>query len=301
MYYSPMRLSVLDLVPVPAGGDSRTAMRNMLELARETEALGYTRYWIAEHHGSPRLGASAPEVLIAAVAAATSTMRVGSGAVLLPYYSPVKVAEVFSTLNALYPGRIDLGLGRGRGASEAHAAALGRAYAEYSDRLIDLLAFLTGGYPEDHPYASVEVHPVCDDLPDTWLLGSTVESASLAAEMGLPFAFALFVRHEDTATALRTYREQFAEDAMTPSPQTIIAVEVTCAATDRLAASLSVESGDEALPASAEQMTGSPKRLGKLLRSLVAETGADEVMISTLIDDHAARLRSYRLLARELL
>ena len=233
----PVKLSVVDQSPVSAGSTPADALRNTIELARLADRLGYHRYWIAEHHAIPALASPAPEILIDRVAAETSTIRVGSGAVLLPHYSPLKVAETFRVLHALYPDRIDLGIGRAPGGTPLDSYALRRERDrqppgdDFPKLLIELLAFLHDGFPPDHPFHRIVVSPAMPGAPDVWLLGSSLWSASAAAQLGLPYAFAHFIDQLPTRPALEHYRSHF-----TPSngsqPQTILALGVICADRD---------------------------------------------------------------------
>src|SRR6202030_2197728 len=194
-----MNLSIIDQCPVPAGFTTADAFRNTIELARLADRLGYERYWIAEHHATGAFASPAPEVLIARVGAETSHIRVGSGGVMLPHYSPMKVAETFRVLHALYPGRIDLGIGRAPGGSgiEAHALRrdLGRQAAvdDFPEKLAELLAFLERKFPANHPFGNITIAPDMRGAPPVWLLGSSAWSASAAAQFGLPYAFAHFI------------------------------------------------------------------------------------------------------------
>ncbi|MCC7365125.1 MAG: MsnO8 family LLM class oxidoreductase [Dehalococcoidia bacterium] len=299
-----MRLSVLDLVPIPSGSTAEQAFRNMLELAQLVERLGYGRFWVAEHHGGERFAASAPEVLIPAVAAVTARIRVGSGAVLTRYHSPLKVAELFCTLSALYPGRVDLGVGRGRGATAGHAEALlpWREPAESATFLLELLGFLTGSFPEGHPYAGIHVAPAPAELPDPWILGTSAWSAERAAELGLPLAYSVFLAHDDPKAAFETYKRNYNREGVFPEPYAIIAVDAVCGDSTEQARELAFEPGDEpGIAGWSGPVLGTPAGVAEELRALAERLGADEVMVSTLIDDHAARLRSYELLAAELL
>lgn len=249
---SPVRLSIIDQSPVPSGSTPAEALRNTIDLARRADALGYARYWIAEHHATPGFASPAPEVLIARVAAETSGIRVGSGGVLLPHYSPLKVTEAFRVLHALYPGRIDLGIGRAPGSAPLEAYALRRdrdsVYAErggrrewvddFPEQLVELLAFLRRGFPAGHPFARILVTPDMPGGPEVWLLGSSPWSAHAAAELSLPYAFAHFINPEPTREAIEYYRTHAAEGTR----RTILAVGAVCAATEaeatRLAASV---------------------------------------------------------------
>ena len=194
-----MKLSIIDQCPVPAGFTTADAFRNTIELARLADRLGYERYWIAEHHATGAFASPAPEVLIARVGAETSHIRVGSGGVMLPHYSPMKVAESFRVLHALYPGRIDLGIGRAPGGSPLDSFALRRdrnsqqTEDDFPKQLLELIAFLHGGFRPDHAFSRIELSPAMPGAPEVWLLGSSMWSAAAAAQLGLPYAFAHFI------------------------------------------------------------------------------------------------------------
>lgn len=323
------RLSVLDLSPVPAGFSSRQALLNTLDLAPWAESLGYTRYWLAEHHNTGLLACSSPEILISQVGAVTSKMRIGSGGVMLPNHAPLKVAENFRTLGALFPGRVDLGLGRAPGTDPRTAAALreSRNAANFPQELEELIAYL-----EDEPGAGRTVHamPLGVAMPPLWLLGSSDFSARLAAQRGLGFAFAHHINQPLAAAALRFYRDNFQPSVYEESPRAIIAVSAICAETDDAAQELAGPANlmwlrfqrggfHEALPSVEEaraypysdierdfllnskgrMFVGSPATIRAQLQELAAEAGVDEIMITSLIHDHAARKRSYELLAKE--
>ncbi|HTI34678.1 MAG TPA: MsnO8 family LLM class oxidoreductase, partial [Miltoncostaea sp.] len=193
-----MRLGVLDQSPVSEGSSGADALRETVALAQLTERLGYRRYWVAEHHGGPLLAGASPEALIPAIASATSDLRVGSGGVMLPHYSPLKVAETFSILAGLFPGRIDLGIGRAAGTDPATTWALQRdrtqaAPDDFPQQLAELVAYLRDEMPADHPFARHAALPGLPELPELWMLGSSMQSALWAAELGLPYAFADFI------------------------------------------------------------------------------------------------------------
>ena len=246
MRHTSLRLSVLDQSPIAQGTTGAAALRNSVDLARLAERLGYARYWVAEHHGSPGLAGASPEVLIGAIAAATSRLRVGTGGVMLPHYSPLKVAEVFSALSGLHPGRIDLGLGRAFGTDATTALALQRDRRERSpddfpQQLVELLAYFGGGFPEGHAFARLGATlPGRPELPEAWLLGSSAQSGIWAAELGLPYAFADFINPVGAEIA-RRYRASFVPSEAEAAPRVIVCVWALCAETDaeaeRLAAS----------------------------------------------------------------
>ncbi len=207
-------LSVLDLAPVPEGGSAAGALRATTDLAQQAERLGYHRFWVAEHHNMPGIASSAPPVLIGHIADATTTMRVGSGGVMLPNHVSLVVAEQFGMLEALHPGRIDLGIGRAPGTDQVTAAALRRSPEalsadDFPDQLMDLLGWFTGRWPENHPFARITAVPGHGNLPAMWLLGSSGYSAQLAGLLGLPFAFAHHFSAANTLPALALYREHF--------------------------------------------------------------------------------------------
>jgi len=252
--HSPL-LSVLDQSPIVAGGTAAQALTNTVDLARRCEALGYHRYWVAEHHNTRSFAGSAPEVLIARLAAEARSMRIGSGGVMMPHYAPLKVAETFRLLEALYPGRIDLGLGRAAGADPRTTAALmpgPKAYPpEVFPQQVELLRqFLedatglegdAGGFPLDHPYRGIHAAPTGPGIPDMWLLGSGGDSAMHAAVFGLNYCYAHFINPDAAADAFATYRRHFKPSRNLKAPRTAMAVSVMAAETTqdahRLAAS----------------------------------------------------------------
>ena len=326
-----VKLSVLDLAPVVDGSDAATALRNSVELVRLAERLGYHRYWVAEHHNMPGIASSSPPVLIGHLASATERIRVGSGGVMLPNHPPLVVAEQFGMLAALHPDRIDLGLGRAPGTDQRTAHALRRdaspAADEFPRQLGELIAFLAGDFPDDHPYAGISAVPHAATRPPIWLLGSSGYSAQLAGQLGMPFSFAHHFAGENTVPALELYRSSFRPSAELAEPYAMIGVAVYCADTaaeaERMAASQALSfvrlrygrpgplpSPDEALSypyteldralvaqRSRYNVTGDPKSVGDQLAELVARTGAQELMVTTMVYDHAARLRSYELVA----
>jgi luciferase family oxidoreductase group 1 len=326
-----MRLSVLDQSPVPEGLTGADALHNTLDLARLTERLGYHRYWLAEHHGGPMLAGAAPEVMIGAVAAATSAIRVGSGGVMLPHYSPFKVAEVFSILAALYPGRIDLGLGRASGTDPLTTFALQRdrrqaSPDDFPQQLAELLAYLDGTLPEDHPFARLAGVLPGPDRPEPWLLGSSPQSAIWAAQLDLPYAFADFINPNGSEIA-GLYRSRLATEHPGAPPRTAVAVWALAAESDeeaqRLAASsrmtlrllregqlIPVPPPEKALHWLEENrrpttgslpgrraVIGTPEKVRAGLEEVAEQYGADEVIVVTITYDHGARRRSYELIA----
>ena len=324
----PLSLSVLDLVPITAGGTATEALRRTVDLARLADRLGYARLWFAEHHGMPSIASSAPEVVITHVAGATERIRVGSGGVMLPNHAPLLVAERFHTLEALFPGRIDLGLGRAPGTDPTHIRALRSFDAEqFPHQLAELVTLSRGAFPADHPFHGVTVTPGGVDLPPIWLLGSSGASAQFAGTNGLGYAFASHFSPTPAEPALRAYREAFAPSEAFPEPHAILAAAVVCAATDaearRLASTMElawarIRTGRfEALPSPEEALAhdyspaeqhavglyrqlsvvGSPETVRAELTRRAEAAGADEVMITTNVFDPAARLRSFELVA----
>ena len=233
-----IKLSVLDQSPVSDGYTPADALRNTIELARLADRLGYERYWIAEHHAIVTLASPAPEILIARVGGETSGIRIGSGGVLLPHYSPLKVAETFRMLHAMYPGRVDLGIGRAPGGSGLEAFALRRdrndriQNDDFEEQLVELMAFLHHGFPSEHPFARIKVSPEMPGAPELWLLGSSPWSSAVAAKLGLPYAFAHFITPEETPRSLEFYRSNFQPSKLLSRPRAIIALGVICADTE---------------------------------------------------------------------
>jgi len=326
-----LRLSILDQSPVLSSGTPAQAIQATLDLARRAEEMGYHRYWLAEHHAISALADPCPEVLLARLGAETKRMRIGTGGVLLPYYSALKVAEVFRMLEALYPGRVDLGLGRAPGgdARTAHAVAGGQfpSADDFPQRVWELVGHLDGTLPDDHPHRRVRVQPGGDSAPEVWLLGSSDYSGLLAAQLGLRFAFAHFINAKGGDTVTRAYRERFQPGAREQSPAAIVCVFAICAASDadaeRLAASIDLRRLHMALNLDTPVPTleqaarhvyteeerryvmsqreraviGGPEKCRRELAALVERYGADELMLITITGDYATRLRSYELLA----
>src|SRR4051812_33288673 len=240
MRVRPVPLSVLEVAPIGTGSNARAALKATVELAQHVERLGFTRFWLAEHHNMPGIASSAPAVIIGQVAAATARIRVGSGGVMLPNHAPLIVAEQFGTLQALFPGRIDLGLGRAPGTDPATPRALRRSEDSLSaedspEQLGELRGFLRGSFPEGPPYQEIRAVRGPGDGPPIWLLGSSGYSAQLAGLLGLPFAFAHHFSAENTVPALRLYREAFRPSGDLAEPYAMIGVSVFCADTDEKA------------------------------------------------------------------
>jgi luciferase family oxidoreductase group 1 len=324
-------LSVLDQSPIAAGSTGAEALRNTIDLARLTDALGYHRYWVAEHHGGPMLAGPSPEVLIGPIAAATEGIRVGSGGVMLPHYSPLKVAESFTILAALYPGRIDLGLGRAAGTDPLTTFALQRdrrqaAPDDFPQQLGELLAYLEDDLAEDHPFRHLARSlPGLPELPQPWLLGSSQQSAIWAGELGMRYAFADFINSSGAGIA-KLYRDRFSPVRDLGAPRAAVATWVLCAPTDeeaqhlalssqmafkmlrrgqlipvpspeKAASWLASEGGSPGVRPGRRSIVGSPETVRAGLEEAVSEYGADEAIVVTITYDHAVRRRSYELLA----
>jgi luciferase family oxidoreductase group 1 len=329
-------LSVLDVAPVSSGSTAGAALRASLRLAEVVEQLGYHRFWVAEHHNMPSIASSSPAVLLAHIASVTSTIRVGSGGVMLPNHAPLVVAEQFRMLEALHPGRVDLGIGRAPGTDQMTARALRRTEAglnaeEFPQELGALMSFLKGEFPSDHPLDAITATPSPETSPDVWLLGSSGYSAQVAGILGLPFAFAHHFSAANTLPAVQLYREAFTPSAQLDEPYLMIAAMAVCADTDERAqwlagpaglAFLKMRTGRRGpLPTPEEaadypysamerefiadrqvgQAIGSPETVHKELSALAEATGANELMLTAMLHDPLDRLRSYELIAAELL
>ncbi len=326
----PYRLSVLDQSPIAQGLTSADALANTIDLAKRCDALGYHRYWLAEHHASPGLAGVAPEALIGPVALATEHIRVGSGGIMLPHYSPFKVAETFRMLSALAPGRIDLGLGRAPGSDQRTAFALQRDRSrqmpinDFPQNLAEIIAYLGDGLPGDHPFASLR-----DTLPsghggspDLWLLGSSTDSAAWAGETGLPYCIADFI-NSDAVPLAEIYRSSFRASRWLENPYLMIATWVIAAddhdtamrlalpaqmmfsylVRGELIAVPSVETAVEwaasrEIPQRRRRTTvGTPEEVREGLDHVAKIYGADELMLVNILPDHDARCRSYQLVS----
>jgi luciferase family oxidoreductase group 1 len=331
-------LSVLDLSPIPSGSTAGDALRNTIDLARHAETLGMRRYWLAEHHNAGSIACPAPEIMIGQVAAATRSLRVGAGGIMLPNHTPLKVAETFRVLHALFPGRIDLGLGRAPGTDPRTAAALRRsrealAVDDFPERLAELTRYLDDDEPPRLGFGgTIRAIPTNVPSPELWLLGSSeAGGALLAAQRGLGFAFAHHINPDDSARVLRRYREAFIPSSSLREPWAILALAIVCAETDLAAQKLALSGElamvwfqqgirDRPLPTVEEALAyrydhheealrlgrgshllvGGVARVREGLRTLVESSGADEVMVLTHVHDHAARKRSYELVGEAL-
>lgn len=333
-----MELSIVDIAPVRQGETATDAYEQSVRLARAAERLGYSRFWVAEHHGlADAIASTTPEVLIPHIAANTEEIRVGSGTVLLNHYSPFKVAETFASLDALAPGRIDLGLGRATGMAAADRALRGgdprQPGDNHAEKIEEAARHLDGAYPDDHPYGEIVIPRSAEGVPEIWVLGSSPSSAEIAGELGLPYAFAVFIRPTVAERALEAYREAFRTsefDLGLEEPHSMLAVNVACAETDREAARLRASSEaayrrmaqgafgppptvaeaidelggvPEPTPPSIEPgdwpraISGSPETVGTLLEEMTEAVGASEVIVQNLIEDPDDRVRSHELIA----
>jgi luciferase family oxidoreductase group 1 len=308
------------------------ALRNSLDLARLADRLGYKRYWVAEHHNLANVGSSSPEIMIGQIAAVTTHMRIGSGGVMLPNHAPLMVAERFKVLEALFPGRIDLGLGRAPGTDPVTSYALRvrqdpRQGDDFLERFQELLLFERGGFPDNHPFRNIRAVPADVALPPIWLLGSSGYSAELAAAVGTGFSFAHHFADYDAASAMLSYRAHFKPSPVMAKPYAILGTAViaaeTAAEAERIASSadlhyarrakgeyMPLASPEEAAaypytPVDRERIArqrtrlvvGAVEEVRKRLLALQEATKADEIMITTMVYDHGARRRSYELLA----
>jgi luciferase family oxidoreductase group 1 len=328
---SPVPLSVLDLAPVARGSTPAQALGNSLALARTVEALGYRRHWVAEHHNMPGIASSSPPVLLAHLASVTSTLRIGSGGVMLPNHAPLAVAEQFGTLVALHPGRVDLGIGRAPGTDPltAHALRQGRQEGpeDFPAQLGELLAFFSGEFPDEHPYGRITAVPGLGYRPEIWLLGSSTFSAQAAGLLGFPFSFAYHFAPALVDEALAEYRAVFRPSDQLARPYVMLGVTVICAPTVEEARYLAApgalaylrlsQGRPDVYPTPEEaaeyrytpherelvrartssHVVGDPATVRHQLETLVERTGADELIVTTMIHPHDKRVESYRLLA----
>ncbi len=328
-----MKLSVLDQSPIISGHGAARAIDETLQLARRADALGYSRYWLAEHHAIGALADPCPEVLLARLGAETKRLRVGTGGVLLPYYSAFRTAEAFRMLEAMYPGRVDLGIGRAPGGDQrtAHAVAGGKYpdADDFPERVWQLTAHLDDTLPADHPYKRLRVQPEVATAPEVWLLGSSGYSGALAAQLGLRFAFAHFINAQGGDAVMRAYKERYAPSAREAEPHALVCVFALCAESNaeaerlmqsidlrRLHMALNVDSPvptpEEAAKHKytteertyvqgqrARAVLGSPQSCRQQIEDLAGRYAADEVMLLTITGEYATRTESYELLARE--
>jgi luciferase family oxidoreductase group 1 len=329
-----LTLSVVDQSPVRQGGTAADALRETIALAVATERLGYQRFWVAEHHNLPGFAGTTPEIMVGQIAARTSTIRVGSGGVMLSHYSALKVAETFRMLESLYPGRIDLGIGRAPGSDPRTAAALAypggvRDIRDFPEQVDDVIAYLADTLDPAHPFAGVHAGPTPTPMPEVWLLGSGFDSAYLAAQRGLPFSYAHFfgMGVEHGPDIVESYRSRFRPSAFLSEPKVNVAVQALCAETEaeakRLAASrnlvrLRIVTGrrggvppvEEALAypytpqeraylaqSTRANVDGDPQQVKAKLEAIADMYQTTDLSIVTICYDFAARVRSYELIA----
>jgi luciferase family oxidoreductase group 1 len=327
-------LSVLDQIPIRSGVTPSDAIQETLRLAEATDKWGYNRYWLAEHHSSGGLAGSTPEIMIGQVAARTKSIRVGSGGVMLSHYSSLKVAENFRMLETLFPGRIDLGIGRAPGSDQLTAMALSHGpgalgIEHFPGQIRDLMGYLDGSLPEDHPFAKVQAMPTGPTNPELWLLGSSDQSASFAAHFGCAFSFAHFIVAEGGERVVRAYREHFQPSETLAQSSASIGIFVICADTEAEAKRLSksrdlwmlrLSRGETAPVPTVEEaesypysdrelavvqfnstriIAGDPAWVRASIDELGQRYGVDEFVVVSICHDFDARLRSYELLARE--
>ncbi|GAA1462351.1 LLM class flavin-dependent oxidoreductase [Williamsia maris] len=327
--------SLLDLAPVVDGTSVGQALNQSVALGVAAEQWGYRRFWLAEHHNMPGIASSSPAIVIGQVARATSTIRVGSGGIMLPNHAPLVIAEQFGTLDAMFPGRIDLGIGRAPGTDQVTAHALRRnpgalSAEDFPQELAQLRAFLAGAFPADHPYAAITAVPGEGSNLQMWLLGSSTFSAQLAGMLGLPFAFARHFAPRETFAALAAYRERFRPSAVLDEPYAMVTATVVAAEDDETAryhsgpqrlAMARLRSGTPGRYPTAEEAAANPltpmqesavaetssawivggrDHVADELRSLVESTAANEIMVSSTLADFDARLESHRITAEVL-
>ncbi|RFU70915.1 LLM class flavin-dependent oxidoreductase [Peribacillus saganii] len=330
-----MKLSVLDQSPISRGSNARTALKNTLKLTHLTEELGFARFWVAEHHNTNGLASTSPEVLISHIASQTSKIRVGSGGVLLPQYSPFKVAENFKTLEALFPNRIDIGIGRSPGGSSSTRLALTdslrKSLNEFPRQLRDLKGYLTDTLPEGHPYAEVKATPITDSTPEMWLLGTSHRGARVAAENGIAFTFGHFINPSSGQRATEEYFSGFTPSLNLSRPKMNVCIFVVCADTEHEAEELAIsqdiwllnigKGSDSTIPSivDAKRTTlslddqdiiqqnrkrtiiGTPDKVKEELSLLSEIYRTEEFMVITNTFDFEARKHSYKLLAEAIL
>ncbi|WP_210467856.1 LLM class flavin-dependent oxidoreductase [Sporosarcina sp. 6E9] len=331
-----LKLSILDQSPIAEGSTAMESLKYTAELARKAEKWGYTRFWVSEHHDAATLAGSSPEILMAHLATVTSSIRIGSGGVMLPHYSAYKVAENFKLLEALFPGRIDAGVGRAPGGMPRATYALNdgeyRDIHKFPQQVDDLHMYLHDTMPEAHPYFGLKATPMTKSVPPIWMLGSSPSSAALAAEKGLPYMFAQFINGEGGITSAKHYRETFQPSKTLQKPKQAVAVFFACAETEeeaeRIASSLDLSlilsaqgipskgtpSPEKALvypytdyekPHVIENrkrmIVGTPKTVRSQIEQLAADFGADEVMLVMIAYDFQDKLKSYELIANEML
>ncbi|TWT12506.1 LLM class flavin-dependent oxidoreductase [Planomicrobium sp. CPCC 101079] len=329
-----LKYSILDQSPISEGSTPQEALKQTAELAKKAEEWGYTRFWVSEHHDATTLAGSSPEVLIAHLGAVTRKIRLGSGGVMLPHYSAFKVAENFKLLEALYPKRIDVGVGRAPGGMPRASYALNeggkRDASRFPAQIDDLRMYLTDSIPEEHQYYGMKATPVTESPPPIWVLGSSQSSAELAAEKGLPYMFAQFINGEGGQSFARTYRDRFVSNGGS-APYQGVAIFVVCQETEeeaeRVASSmdLALAMGAQGMPSKGtppperamnypyskferllveenrrRMIVGTPSQVVDKLEHLAASYGADEVMLVSIAYDFQAKLKTFQLVAEEM-
>ncbi|MDR0136763.1 LLM class flavin-dependent oxidoreductase [Metabacillus idriensis] len=329
-----MKLSILDQVPIAQSASPQAALQESLKLAQLAENTGYTRYWIAEHHDMPGLACPAPEVMLSYIGAGTRKIRIGAGAILLPHYKPYKVAETFNLLGTLFPGRIDLGIGRAPGGSAEATMALSDNFLEnvrtMPQKLKELLRFLHNDFPDENMFSKIKASPIPAESPEVWLLGTSEKSGKLAAQTGIAYAFGQFMSDKDGAEILKGYRDSFQPKYELKQSKSILTVNAVCAETAEKAKEMAssahlwrmqqlqgINSGvptiDEAKAymyspeeqkmieaAEAKMVIGDPSEVKKQLLDMERKYGADELMIVTITHSYEDRLKSYKLIADEM-
>ncbi len=328
-----MKLSILDQAPISSNQTAQEALHESMKLAKTGEDLGYTRYWIAEHHDLPGLACSAPEVMLSYIGANTKTIRIGSGAILLPHYKPYKMAEVFNMLATLFPGRIDMGIGRAPGGSAQATNALTENFLQQvwkmPDLLEELLYFLEDDFPSDHEYANLSASPIPSVAPDPWLLGTSKKSALLAAEKGMSYAFGQFMSENDGVEIVQQYLDHFKSRKQEQKPQVLLTVSTICAESTKKAEEIALSSliwslqkingrGNRFVPSIEEakqfvlnekdqevvekmkqkMIIGDPYEVKAKLLDLQLKYKANEIMLVTITHSPKDRIKSYQLVSK---
>jgi len=330
-----MRLSILDQSPISSNQTANDALIESMKLAQAGEALGYTRYWISEHHDLPELACSAPEVMLSYIGANTNRIRIGSGAVLLPHYRPYKVAEVFNVLATLFPYRIDIGIGRSPGGSAEATNALSDNFLQkvwdFPELVKELLHFVENDFSADHKYSKISAYPIPENSPVPWLIGTSERSALLAARNGMPYNFGLFMSDNDGIALIQAYRDAFRPRKEAKAPQVIVTVSAICGETTEQAEeiaesfliwSLQTDKGEghQGVPSievakkykitekekdslnkiRQNMIIGNPQEVKRELMDLQTNYQADEIMINTITYSPNDRIQSYKLIAKEI-
>ncbi|WP_079530441.1 LLM class flavin-dependent oxidoreductase [Halobacillus hunanensis] len=331
-----MKLSILDQSPVSSGTTAHQALIESMKLAKTGENLGYSRYWIAEHHDIAGLSCPAPEVMLGYIGAHTESIRIGAGAVLLPHYKPYRIAETYNLLATMFPERIDIGIGRAPGGSAEATMALSDNFLDQVRRMPesfdDLLHFLQSDFPSDHLFSKVSASPQPEVLPEVWMLGTSEKSALLAAQKGTAYAFGHFMSNNNDPEIVHTYKRNFSRTGLVQQPQFILAVTVVCAETTERAEEIALSSilwsiqrstgeGEKGVPSVEEakrytfsvedqqkvekmrkkMIIGNPKAVKQKLIDIQRLYYADEIIIVTITHHYEERIQSYKLIAEELL